>query len=595
MPIVGEHAFSRAKNYAYPEALIDCVNQGDNVTYNIDANDFDCSYFGFCSCPRMTAEPDIAGRGVIFAFVFTAFVTLLTTIFCLVIGRTNEERQTMNPLDRFFRKHVSAPARNLMHRLHMNPDLQALVAYDLVNTLSDLQLVTGMAILVAGMKQLFEGTISTYHFMIVTDLAWFCSNTHLFSLLVITSMRDSVKRTHPERYNEQNMVLPRRMARALRIFFMATTVVLLLYALYVGGYAEIYEPGQFRCPMKCSLGLPKGGDPANLMIVNMVMMGYFYGVRIFMSSRTGRIFWMDHVRSRLIDNQTQQFNILQPEAVFVARWTENTAWRWCKAAFRGVWYFFASEVETIVGLMAYFSFGIQAVVDDRRIGHSEMEQDEKDEENSLMFSQLVPIFLLIIPFMGLFESYARHSVADRERRSKELDELDHDGPQRRAHRLARPPSCNSVATAVLPRITDAAPTLPVDVANYLALSASVTDPCSDPTITGSIGSAYSTYAKSFTSWKDAHMSDFRAVWQACSDVQGVATVLPLGTGQCSSLVAEITSAGPVNPGGGSGGGLGNGNGNGGGRPGRGRLVLLWLLRLWLALLLLLSTKGQMWG
>ncbi|KAF4835606.1 hypothetical protein CGCTS75_v002377 [Colletotrichum tropicale] len=423
MPIVGEHAFSRAKNYAYPEALIDCINQGDNVTYNIDANDFDCSYFGFCSCPRMTAEPDIAGRGVIFAFVFTAFVTLLTTIFCLVIGRTNEERQTMNPLDRFFRKHVSAPARNLMHRLHMNPDLQALVAYDLVNTLSDLQLVTGMAILVAGMKQLFEGTISTYHFMIVTDLAWFCSNTHLFSLLVITSMRDSVKRTHPERYNEQNMVLPRRMARALRIFFMATTVVLLLYALYVGGYAEIYEPGQFRCPMKCSLGLPKGGDPASLMIVNMVMMGYFYGVRIFMSSRTGRIFWMDHVRSRLIDNQTQQFNVLQPEAVFVARWTENTAWRWCKAAFRGVWYFFASEVETIVGLMAYFSFGIQAVVDDRRIGHSEMEQDEKDEENSLMFSQLVPIFLLIIPFMGLFESYARHSVADRERRSKELDEL----------------------------------------------------------------------------------------------------------------------------------------------------------------------------
>lgn len=198
--------------------------------------------------------------------------------------------------------------------------------------------------------------------------------------------------------------------------------MLLLYALYVGGYAEIYEPGQFRCPMKCSLGLPKGGDPASLMIVNMVMMGYFYGVRIFMSSRTGRIFWMDHVRSRLIDNQTQQFNILQPEAVFVARWTENTAWRWCKAAFRGVWYFFASEVETIVGLMAYFSFGIQAVVDDRRIGHSEMEQDEKNEENSLMFSQLVPIFLLIIPFMGLFESYARHSVADRERRSKELDE-----------------------------------------------------------------------------------------------------------------------------------------------------------------------------
>lgn len=124
-------------------------------------------------------------------------------------------------------------------------------------------------------------------------------------------------------------------------------------------------------------------------------------------------------------------------------------------------------------------------------------------------------------------------------------------------------SCNSVATAVLPRITDA-PTVPADVASYLAFSASVTDACSDPTVTGSIGSAYSSYAKSFTSWRDAHITDFRAIWQACSDVQGVATVLPIGSGQCSSLVAAITSAGPVDAGGNGGGnGIGGGGGNGG--------------------------------
>ncbi|KAL0938536.1 uncharacterized protein CTRU02_205146 [Colletotrichum truncatum] len=122
-------------------------------------------------------------------------------------------------------------------------------------------------------------------------------------------------------------------------------------------------------------------------------------------------------------------------------------------------------------------------------------------------------------------------------------------------------SCTSVASAVLPRITDNVPTVPADVANYLAFSATITDPCSNPTITGSIGSAYSTYASAYTSWREAHIGDFRALWQACSDVQGVATVLPVGTGQCSSLVAEITSAGPV--GGGSGGGNGVGGGNSG--------------------------------
>ncbi|KAK1967819.1 hypothetical protein LY78DRAFT_473639 [Colletotrichum sublineola] len=124
-------------------------------------------------------------------------------------------------------------------------------------------------------------------------------------------------------------------------------------------------------------------------------------------------------------------------------------------------------------------------------------------------------------------------------------------------------ACNSVATSLLPKITDGVPTPPADVAAYLALSATITDPCSDPTITGSIGSAYSTYASSYTSWRNDHMSDFRAVWQACSDVPGVADViLPTGTGQCSSLVAQITSAGPVNPGSGGGGGGGGGSGNG---------------------------------
>jgi len=121
-------------------------------------------------------------------------------------------------------------------------------------------------------------------------------------------------------------------------------------------------------------------------------------------------------------------------------------------------------------------------------------------------------------------------------------------------------ACNSVATSLLPKITDGVPTPPADVAAYLARSATITDPCVDPTITGSVGSAYSTYASSYTSWRNDHLSDFRAVWQACSDVPGVADIiLPTGTGQCSSLVAQITSAGPVN--GGGGGGSGNGVGN----------------------------------
>lgn len=135
----------------------------------------------------MKAEPDIAGKGVsqfitlsnynrltvisvcpvdsnfmaqvIAAFVFTAVLTLCSTVFCLLVGRTNEDRQTFNPIDRFIRKHTSEPVRRFIFRIGMNPNVHALVAYDLVNTLSDLQLVTGLAILVGGMKHLFDSTI----------------------------------------------------------------------------------------------------------------------------------------------------------------------------------------------------------------------------------------------------------------------------------------------------------------------------------------------------------------------------------------------------------------------------------------------------
>lgn len=71
--------------------------------------------------------------------------------------------------------------------------------------------------------------------MIVTDLACFCTNTHLLSLVVIRSMRDSVKRTHPERYNHEHIKLSARLARTLRICFMASTLVMLIYAFWVTG------------------------------------------------------------------------------------------------------------------------------------------------------------------------------------------------------------------------------------------------------------------------------------------------------------------------------------------------------------------------
>ncbi|TIC94132.1 hypothetical protein CH35J_009057 [Colletotrichum higginsianum] len=249
----------------------------------------------------MKAAPDIGGRGAVMVLIVRAFVTLCLAIFYLVVGRTNQDRQAFNPIDRFARKHVSEPARRLTFRLGMDPDLHSLVAYDLVNTFSDLQLVTGLVVLVDGIKELGDGS---------------------------------------------------------------------------------------------ALGKPKTGSPWGMMVINMTLMPYCYAVQIFLSWRTGRLWWMDYE----VDRE------------------------------QGVWYFLASEVETMLGLSTYLGFGVYSLADDRIRGRVEMEQDVQHEEDELVFSQLVSLFLLIIPFMGLFESYTRHSKAIEESDAKELDSCPSEGP-----------------------------------------------------------------------------------------------------------------------------------------------------------------------
>ncbi|KAK2042798.1 hypothetical protein LZ31DRAFT_555792 [Colletotrichum somersetense] len=80
----------------------------------------------------------------------------------------------------------------------MSPNLQFLVAYDIANTFSDLQLVTCLVVIVGGIKDLDDGSrISTYRFMIATDLALLCTLTHLPSLVVTRSVHGSVKLKRP--------------------------------------------------------------------------------------------------------------------------------------------------------------------------------------------------------------------------------------------------------------------------------------------------------------------------------------------------------------------------------------------------------------
>ena len=80
---------------------------------------------------------------------------------------------------------------------------------------SDQQVMTGLAILVAGYSQLARGSISTYHWQIMIFTAWFSSLAHITTLTVL---RGYFRTRNPK-------------ARVVRVILMLFTIVLLIGAL----------------------------------------------------------------------------------------------------------------------------------------------------------------------------------------------------------------------------------------------------------------------------------------------------------------------------------------------------------------------------
>jgi hypothetical protein len=89
--------------------------------------------------------------------------------------------------------------------------------------MSDIQILTGISILISGYSQLRCG-LSAYHWQVVVYLAWFSSLTHLSCLTML-----------------QNYLYQRPTQRLLRLLGMAITIVMLIYALKPTGNFDWIE------------------------------------------------------------------------------------------------------------------------------------------------------------------------------------------------------------------------------------------------------------------------------------------------------------------------------------------------------------------
>jgi hypothetical protein len=138
--------------------------------------------FSTRECPRLVndgaiaaPDTDIAGIGVILAFLISAYMTFAAVLLAYIAGMV--ENELLGMVDRrLFR---------IRSRIQHYPRIQTALR-KFVLSLSDQQIVTGIAIMAAGLRGLARGSISTYHYQIVLYLAWLSSSVHLSAISLLT-------------------------------------------------------------------------------------------------------------------------------------------------------------------------------------------------------------------------------------------------------------------------------------------------------------------------------------------------------------------------------------------------------------------------
>ena len=142
--------------------------------------------------PRFNADPDIAGVGVVLAFIATASLTLIVALFQLVLDPPWKKRSPVNFIDRCIARVCSRYLRLDLSRSWFTKsgdqaEEQAVkkrwgtIAQRLLVNLSDQQLVLSVAMIIAALA--LQSEISVYHYTIVNDLLWFSMDVNTQSMV----------------------------------------------------------------------------------------------------------------------------------------------------------------------------------------------------------------------------------------------------------------------------------------------------------------------------------------------------------------------------------------------------------------------------
>ena len=268
------------------------------------------------------------------------------------------------------------------------------VIQKLVLSLSDQQLLTGLAVLIAAFWT--HCTISVYHFAIVNDLAWFSATVHLITLTVL-----------------RDYLLQKPVLRNWRVVLMGTLAVLLAASTVMEGHYEWYDswPYDAQCLFDELVG-NVNGSPKHWMLVSLVLLCINYPLNVIPLFQRPTVFvkhWLGTKPTAALKEAVE--HLTDTQRTFPKSFKGSIKCLSCKLLILVVrvvnWTHFAlvtlidSQTIDFVQNTFWFAYGLWGIIEDRKIPSSDMIGDE----NAMTFGQIMPILLLSSIVLVFREAY----------------------------------------------------------------------------------------------------------------------------------------------------------------------------------------------
>lgn len=357
---------------------------------------------------------------VLAAFGLTAIVTFGAIIFGYLASALPEDylneadviaievinrSRILGDCGRFFRRFIYRIFPNFKARRPLTRAQKEKALERFILTLSDQQLVTGLAVLVGAFSN--HCRLSIYEFNVVIALAWFSSLTHLATLDVL------------QKYFLENAVV-----RDYRVIGMVIVLTLLMAAQVLSLF---YDPYNSPVPIQCLIpGFPGYNDPISVVSIFGLIFTILYLVFSY-ANRIRRLYkpTSESLAQKLVPSlylslgrythfandltKLERLEVLraaceaclQVSEINEVKVERVSSLKLFMPLCRSIWSYQDSFLSRIGALFFSLSYGISQVVVSRFADAPAMKESSRRWD----FGQIVPIVLLSLPMLAAAEIY----------------------------------------------------------------------------------------------------------------------------------------------------------------------------------------------